>query len=97
MGKLWLPTEVEIFGNVVWSNKTWGVGGGGCNKQYPIFIGGTLHLIKGIGNDKNRKSWWTASVQQGSAAYVCFVNAIGYSSCTAATQKIYIPLCFRIG
>ncbi len=98
MGKLWLPTEVEVFGNAVWSDESWGAGGGGCNKQYPIFIGGSLHLIKGNGNGGARCGWWEASARRASASYVCYVGhhgaAYGY---VATAAGICAPLCFRIG
>ncbi len=98
MGKLWLPTEVEVFGNTVWSDARYGAGGGGCNKQYPIFIGGSLHLIKGNGNGGARGTWWEASVPRASATNVCFVNVYGDANHYAATGGwIFVPLCFRIG
>lgn len=97
-GKLWLPTEVEVFGCVHWSQAGYGSGGGGCNMQYPIFIGGSKHLIKGDGNGGSRCSWWELSAHSGSATNVCCVSsdgdALGYS---AADTTIRVPLCFRIG
>ncbi len=99
MGKLWLPTEVEVFGNATWSDESWGTGGGGCNKQYPIFIGGSLHTIKGNGNGGGRSKWWEASARRASAVDVCSVSHYGGSNdSTAPTDmRICAPLCFRIG
>ena len=98
IGKLWLPTEVEVFGASHWSEPGFGTGGGGCNIQYPIFIGGSKHIIKGDGNGGARTHWWELSVRHGSATSVCAVDyygaAFGYS---AADTDIRAPICFRIG
>lgn len=97
-GKLWLPTEVEVFGCAHWSEKGYGSAGGGCNLQYPIFIGGSKHLIKGDGNGGSRCSWWELSAHSGSATHVCFVSSNGVAgSDSAAYTNIRAPLCFRIG
>ena len=99
MGKLWLPTEAEVFGSIFWSDGDAGwAGGGGCNLQYPIFYGGTRHIIKGAGNGGGRCAWWEASAQRRSSTSVCYVGGIGAASSYVATQAgIYAPLCFRIG
>lgn len=97
-GKLWLPTEVEVFGCVHWSQPGYGSGGGGCNMQYPIFIGGSKHLIKGNGNGGSRYPWWELSVLSGSASCVCYVYGYGYAlDSSAANTALCAPLCFRIG
>ena len=98
LGKLWLPTEVEVFGTAHWSQLGFGSGGGGCNLQYPIFIGGSKHLIKGDGKGGSRCHWWELSVQSGSATTVCCVysNGSAYHG-SAADTGIRAPLCFRIG
>lgn len=99
MGKLWVPTEVEVFGNTFWSDGDAGwTSGGGCNLQYPIFIGGTKHIIKGAGNGGGRCPWWEASAQRQSATNVCCVGYDGTAGDGVATHTgRYAPLCFRIG
>lgn len=98
MGKLWLPLEVEVFGHAPWSDVGYGTWGGGCNKQYPIFIGNSLHLIKGNGNGGAHYTWWEASALRGSATYFCYVGSAGHAHYYAATYTgISVPLCFRIG
>ncbi len=98
MRKLWLPTEVEVFGNAAWNDETWGACGGGCNKQYPIFVGGSLHLIKGNGNGGDRRAWWEASARRASATDVCFADNFGAAYFNHATHDfVCAPLCFRIG
>ncbi len=99
MGKLWVPTEVEVFGNTFWSDGDAGwTGGGGCNLQYPIFIGGAKHIIKGAGNGGGRCSWWEATAHRQSSTHVCVVAHNGDAIYAWATHPyIYAPLCFRIG
>ena len=99
MGKLWLPTEVEVFGNTFWSDGDAGwTGGGGCNLQYPIFYGGAKHIIKGAGNGGGRCYWWEASARRQSSTHVCYVGTDGTAHNHVATNAgVYAPLCFRIG
>lgn len=99
MGKLWLPTEVEVLGNTFWSDGDAGwTGGGGCNLQYPIFCGGAKHIIKGAGNGGGRCGWWEATARRQSSSYVCIVGGHGDAGYYwAAYGGIYAPLCFRIG
>ena len=94
MGKLWLPTEVEVFGNTFWSDGDAGwTGGGGCNLQYPIFYGGAKHIIKGAGNGGSRCLWWEASAQRQSSTNLCITNNNGNANNNAATNPyIYAPL-----
>lgn len=99
MGKLWVPTEVEVFGNTFWSDGDAGwTGGGGCNLQYPIFCGGAKHIIKGAGNGGGCCTWWGATARRQSSTDVCIVANNGNASYSWATNGgVYAPLCFRIG
>lgn len=98
MGKLWLPTEVEVFGHHTWSEHGYGTGGGGCNLQYPIFMGGAKHIIKGNGNGGSRCDWWEMSAHRTNAASFCHVNGDGVASGSDAGHAgMCAPLCFRIG
>lgn len=97
-GKLWLPTEVEVFGHHTWSEPGYGTGGGGCNLQYPIFAGGAKHIIKGNGNGGSRCPWWEMSAHRTHATNFCYVNHAGYANFYPASDTgICVPLCFRIG
>ena len=98
MGYLWLPTEVEVFGTTHWSQAGYGSAGGGCNKQYPIFMGNSWHLIKGNGHNGGRCNWWESSARDGYSAHVCFVTHIGAANAySASSTNLCAPLCFRIG
>lgn len=97
MGKLWLPTEIEVFGCNFKAGSAWTLGGG-CNLQYPIFIGGAKHIIKGNGNGGNRANWREANATNGSSGQTCGVSIYGdISSFWTGVVSILVPLCFRIG
>ncbi len=97
-GKLWLPTEVEVFGHHTWSEPGYGTGGGGCNLQYPIFAGGAKHIIKGDGNGGSRCNWWELSAYRTDATGFCLVGHDGLAGYYGASLTgIRAPLCFRIG
>jgi hypothetical protein len=96
MGKLWLPTEVEVFGHHTWSEPGYGTGGGGCNLQYPIFR--YKGVIKGNGNGGSRCTWWEVSAHRTNASHFCAVSYTGYADTFDASYTgICVPLCFRIG
>lgn len=91
-GKLFLPTEREVWGQDIWSEHTWG---GGAAVQWPVFAGSLKHIIKGLGNGGARYTWWCQSSCAGSAADFAIVSDGGYPSYTgAATTWLSAPLCF---
>ena len=94
MGKLWLPTEQEVWGQTVWAEHGFG---GGLAVQYPIFQNGLRHIVKGNGNGGSRCYWWCASSMADSAAHFCFVSSYGFPSLTSAADAIILVLiCFRV-
>jgi len=94
MGKLWLPTEREVWGQDVWSEHNFG---GGLAMQYPIFKDSSRHIFKGNGNGGFRCGWWGASSVAGSATYFCYVPIDGFASrASAINVNVRVPLCFRI-
>lgn len=94
MGKLWLPTEREVWGQDIRSEHSFG---GGLAIQYPIFKDSLRHIIKGVGNGGGRCGWWCASSAAGSAATFCFVYSTGIpTSASAISAYVLVPLCFRI-
>ena len=92
-GKLWLPTEREVWGQDVWSEHNWG---GGVPIQTPIFAGSLRHIIKGLGNGGSRYSWWCSSSSSGSAAHFCYVNGGGSAIYYGASYAVGVPLCFLL-
>lgn len=91
-GKLFLPTEREVWGQDFWSEHSLG---GGAAVQWPMFIGSLKHIIKGLGNGGSRHSWWCQSSCAGNNSYFTLVNTYGYpNDAAAANTWLSAPLCF---
>lgn len=100
MGKLWLPTEQEVYGAPIHSADKATDGSGldfgtmGSPVQYPLFAG--------TAGDRNKKLlgrviWWLASVPSGSSARACSVGNFGHANASSCTGTWYsAPVCFRI-
>lgn len=93
MGKLWIPSEVEVYGCGVWANNALDKGG---FVQYPIF-NCNMRRVKGLGDGGGRSSWWLISASAVSTSNFCYVNSAGnaYNSSASATW-VGLPVCFRI-
>lgn len=92
LGKLWFPTEVEVYGCPVWGSKGgYGLGG---SIQYPLFMGNMRRLKKRNGS---RYYWWLLS-QNTNATHWCCVSSLGFAA-NSNTLNTYVatPVCFRIG
>lgn len=73
--KLWLPSEVEVWGHNSWSEVGYG---NGCGVQFPIFTGSLRHICKGQGKGKaeqgSRSYWWCDSPNASNTTYFCGVS-----------------------
>lgn len=95
VGKLWLPTEVEVFGYHIWSEPGNGTGGC-CNFQYPIFR--YNGVLKGDGNGGSRHRWWELSACRTNVTDFCAVGHAGHAGNVPTSDTgLRAPLCFRIG
>lgn len=93
IGKLWIPSEYEVFGSCIWGTNPYGAGQA---VQYPIFANNWINRIKGVGDGGSRAIWWLLSVCGGGSTHVCFVSSngnAGGNNCSAADR---VPICFRI-
>ena len=77
IGKVWSPSEMEVYGCPVWGTKGYSVG---FDCQFDLFRD-TAHRING-----NRCSWWLRSVMGGSSSNVCYVSYGGYAHYISATN-----------
>ena len=93
LGTLWVPTEYEVFGSVVWGTPGWSAGQA---MQYPIFANSYNAREKGAGHGGSRCGWWLASVRSGNSAYACHVGNYGSASYWDASSTSRVPVCFRI-
>lgn len=93
LGKLWLPTEVEVYGCPVWGSK--GGHGLGGSIQYPLFMGNMRRLKRRNGI---RYYWWLLTPYTNTSGW-CYVYDSGnaYYSYSASADWIAAPVCFRIG
>ena len=82
IGKVWSPSEMEVYGCPVWGTKGYSVG---FDCQFDLFRD-TAHRLNGT-----RYYWWLRSVMGGSSSYVCCVSSYGYASCHSATSAWVRP------
>lgn len=92
LGKLWFPTEVEVYGCPVWGSK--GVYGLGGSIQYPLFMGNMRRVKKRNGS---HCAWWLLSPGP-YATHWCRVYHTGHADgSSASATNVAAPVCFRIG
>ena len=82
IGKVWSPSEMEVYGCPVWGTPGWSVG---FDCQFDIFKD-TAHRINGT-----RFAWWLRSVASGSASSVCCVGSYGSANCASAATTWVRP------
>lgn len=93
-GRLFLPTEREVYGAPAFGNAG-GLEAGNLYNQWPIFAGSARHVIKGAGDGGGRCGWWLETAN--STAYFAYVNFSGLASYySAAKTSIRVPLCFLL-
>ena len=94
MGKLWIPSEIEVYGCEHWGSKN-GYSSGGF-QQYPIFAT-NMKRVKGAGDGGTRAYWWLLSANGGYATNFACVSSNGNGDYGSASHTtIRAPLCFRI-
>ena len=93
IGKLWIPSEYEVFGSCIWATAPWG---SGQAVQYPIFANNWLNRIKGDGDGGSRANWWLLSVCGGDSTYACHVYITGDANGSHCSNAHRVPVCFRI-
>ena len=89
LGKIWSPSEMEVYGCPVWGSKGYSVG---FDSQFPIFTDTASRIVDG------RVRWWLRSVMGGSSSNACNVNYSGNAYYNAPTSDLIRPLpCFLLG
>lgn len=92
-GRLFLPTEREVYGAPVWQMGSYEAGN--LYNQWPIFAGSSRHIMKGAGDGGGRCYWWLGAAS--AATSFAFVRSDGYASdSTAAFTGVRVPLCFLV-
>lgn len=92
-GKLWIPSEVEVYGAPCWGDSGYGMGG---FVQYPYFAN-NMNRVKRLCSSNARNSWWLLSAGSGNSMVFAAVYSSGITNRTLATSAwIAAPVCFRI-
>lgn len=93
IGKLWIPSEIEVYGCGIWADNLWDKCG---FVQYPIF-NCNMRRVKGLGDGGDRDYWWLISACAGVANLFCRIDRSGLANSTAASNAwVGLPVCFRI-
>ena len=85
IGKVWSPSETEVYGQRVWGTDGYSVG---FDCQFDLFCD-TAHRLNG-----SRYGWWLRSVGGGSSSNVCYVSGYGSASYGVAASDWVRP---RVG
>lgn len=91
--KLWIPSEVEVYGAPCWGDSGYGAGG---FVQYPYFAN-NMNRVKRRCTSNDRYAWWLLSACSGNSTNFATVNSRGNANYTSATNTYFAaPVCFRI-
>ena len=82
IGKVWSPSEMEVYGCPVWGTKGYSAG---FDCQFDLFRD-TAHRLNGT-----RYNWWLRSVMGGSSSYVCCVGSDGNAYYNSAADTWVRP------
>ena len=92
-GKLWIPSEVEVYGVPCWSNSGYNIGG---FVQYPLFAC-NMNRVKLRCASKYCYTWWLLSADAGNSTNFASVANSGIcNNGPATTTWSAAPVCFRI-
>ena len=87
VGRIWIPTEVEVAGMAIGNPSRHAISG---SIQYPIFKNNAWR-------SHYRANWWLMTPEDGSITSFMMVNGYGAIVPAAATTTAKAPVCFRIG
>lgn len=94
IGKLWIPSEVEVYGMIQWGSRVPQASMGFV--QYPIFAN-NMKRIKGQNNGGSSASWWLSSSSGDGSAHITRVGNDGAAiHSVAPSSGMRVPVCFRI-
>lgn len=99
-GKLWLPSEMEVYGTNMWGSLVSATPGYSISgfQQYPIFAQNMNRIKSPTDGGATRTYWWLLSARGGSSEHCAVVYYNGnadFSNASSSANRI--PLCYRIG
>ena len=89
--KIFLPREVEVFGDYIYSEDT------EKGKQWELFKNVKKRIKCHSKDDERSDWWWLSSPSVGNAADFCVVDASGAAGDYAASGSVGVAPCFLIG
>lgn len=92
-GRLFLPTEREVYGASVWQSNAYAANV--LYNQWPIFAGSGRHIIKGAGDGGGRSFWWL-EVAASATNFASVSSYVYANNGNAATTSVRAPLCFLL-
>lgn len=87
-GKIWLPTEYEVFGDAYWNDDAEG-------EHFELFKD-PANRVKCVAGTTARAYWWLASVCSGHSTSACLVGNSGHADGSGVTYEWRVPVCFTI-
>ena len=88
--KLWLPSEMELFGEDYYSTAAAG-------EEQLEFFKDRRNRIKKLGDEAEYTDfWWCGSPAASNTTYFCIVNYGGHPSISSASTALGVPVCFTI-
>ena len=94
LGRFWIPTEAEVFGNPIDGEGGHAIKGGGWNIQYPLFRDSLRHFCEASSDDT---ATWLCTPKADNSTAWCAVKTNGNLTTYTARTKLILPVCFRIG
>lgn len=92
LGKIWSPSETEVYGQCVWGTPGYSVG---YDCQFPFFRQTHNRIMRHSGN---RADWWLRSVHGASSAHACIVDSAGGANGhSASSAGVRCLPCFLVG
>jgi hypothetical protein len=96
LGKIWIPSEYEVFGNTIFSSNNYGAG---KYVQYPYFekVANRLNISSIKEDDYEEQSWCLLNYEDGQTASICICDEKGCPNTASATTELAIRFGFRLG
>ena len=94
MGKLWVPTETEVFGQTINDDVKYTKIG---SIQYELFKD-VINRVKCPYGSATSQTWWLSNPFDGTIDKWCYVGKTGYAvdGISMTNYANYVPICFRV-